>query len=572
MASSKPSVEKKWQQYFAPEELNTVFSGDLLYNSIHHADNPDRVAFRYFGMPFTYRKMYSEIDRVANAFLQNGIRKGDTVMLMVPTLPESIYCFYALNKIGAISNMVDVRLKPVQLLELAKKTKPRMLVVMSFYLKQLESVSSQLEFDKIILLRGCDSMPGAVTFWYRLGEYFNGRRRIVAKHPYYINWPEFVESGNNWTQEYTAHVTPDDIAAIYQTSGTTGFPKCVVHKNSTLDFSAALRINYLNNPQPTDTVLSILPIFAMYGFVFSIHMPLSYGMTVSIVPLFKPRNMLKLIRQHKPNYIFCVPSQLEDFARSKEQCNDFSFIKNFFVAGDVLDRNVRDQVNGLLKSGNSQAVVCPDYGMTEVGGPITIMRPNALQSDACLNGYSGIPIPLAEVCIYDNEHQAELDYGCQGEICAQTASQMVEYLNDASAYQDLIHLHPDGRMWVHTGDMGYLTNDGHLYVIGRRKRMIVRYDGTKLFPVEIEAVIKKTPGVGECCVVPVSDKEHPHGYLPVAYVENNSTEKGSRLMDRIQKQCEQNLPEHLLPSQIIIVDSIPHNSVGKIDYRKLSAE
>lgn len=557
MSGNTPSTEKKWQQFYTAKELNTSFSGELLYDAIHKVDNPDRIAFRYFGMPFTYRKMYSEIDRVANAFLQNGIRKGDTVMLMVPTLPESIYCFYALNKIGAISNMVDVRLKPVQLLELAKKTKPRMLVVMSFYLKQLESVSSQLEFEKIILLRGCDSMPASVTFWYRLGEYFNGRKRITARHPYYTFWPEFVESGNNWTQEYTAQVSPDDIAAIYQTSGTTGFPKCVVHRNSSLDFSAALRINYLNDPQPGDTLLSILPIFAMYGFVFSIHMPLRFGMTVSIVPLFKPRNMLKLIRMHKPNYIFSVPSQLEEFAQDKAQDSDFSFIKNFFVAGDVLHNNIRTRVDQLLKTGNSQAVVCPDYGMTEVGGPISLQ---------------GIPIPLAQVCIFDGEQQKELGYGCQGEICAQTASQMVEYLNDASATKDLMRIHPDGRTWVHTGDMGYLTEDGHLCYIGRKKRMIVRFDGTKLFPVEIEAVIKKTPGVGECCVAPVTDQEHPHGYLPVAYVVNNSQEPGVKLMARIQKQCETNLPEHLLPSQIIIVDSIPHNSMGKIDYRQLSAD
>lgn len=129
--------------------------------------------------------------------------------------------------------------------------------------------------------------------------------------------------------------------------------------------------------------------------------------------------------------------------------------------------------------------------------------------------------------------------------------------------------HPDGSEWIHTGDIGYLTEKGHLYVIGRSKRMIVRYDGTKLFPIEMESVIRDIDGVGECSVVPIADPNHSQGGLPFVFVVSDGTVNPICLRKDIIKQCTLQLPVFLQPYEVRVVEQLPHNSMGKIDYRKL---
>ena len=564
-----PSEEKKWLQYYNNTALQTTFSSIRLYDAIIHRQGLDRTALTYFGVKITYRFLYEQIDRVAKSFVQNGISKGDVVMLMLPTTPESVYCFYALNKIGAVPHMIDVRTPPTRLVEIANKTKPKILVVMAFYLKRLNVVCNQLNVKRIILLRGCDSMPSSVAFWYKTSEYFNGRRRIVKKNHTYSFWPEFLESGNGCRLNACVPLCHNETAVIYQTSGTTGFPKSVIHTNESLDNSAKMRNEYLKDPQPGDAVLSILPIFTMYGFVFSIHMPLRLGMTVQIVPLFKPFQMKYLVTHNKPNYIFSVPSQWEKFATDKKNIGDLSFIKDIFVAGEIIDRNLKLKLNAYLNEHNSKAEIRPDYGMTETGGSITIQIDSAKIDKPKNDGYSGIPLPYVDLCIYDNSTQTELNYNCTGEICVKTPIALKEYMHDEYETRHLRQCHPDGSEWIHTGDLGYLSENGHLYIVGRLKRMIVRFDGTKIYPIEIESIIHGIDGVCECSVVPVKDPIHLQGCLPVAFVTPEKNKCEVRLKKTIIKQCANQLPDYLQPYKVQLINEMPHNSMGKIDYNKL---
>ena len=164
MGGELPSVERKWLEYYDSEELNVVMSGSSMFDSIHHTDYTGREAFSFFGTSFTYGRFYDEIDKAAKAFVASGVKKGDIVMLMLPTLPETLYCFYAMNRIGAVSNLVDVRYTTTQLKQVVQKVRPRMLVAMTFYLRRLESVRSELGLEKIVLLRGCESLSSFIGF------------------------------------------------------------------------------------------------------------------------------------------------------------------------------------------------------------------------------------------------------------------------------------------------------------------------------------------------------------------------------------------------------------------------
>jgi len=563
-----PSEEKVWRRYYGEDELNPEFSESSMYQAVHHAGYENRAAFTFYGKTFTYMKLYEGIERTARAFIQNGICKGDVVMLMLPTLPESLYCFYALNRIGAIANMVDVRTAPGQLVEITRKTRPRMILLMDFYLERMEAVKDETGIEKIIVLRGCESFPLAVLM-YEFSELFNGRRRIVKRDGRYSFWPEFIKSGRGCARPLDAEVHADDIAAIFQTSGTTGFPKSAVHTNFNLNNSSMMKHFHMNEPLPGDKVLSILPLFALFGFVFDIHMPLRYGMTLVIVPLFKDKDMADLILRHKPNHIFSVPSQWESVVGNRRMERGLSFIKTIYVAGEVLDKSLRIKINSLLRYGGSKAEICPDYGMTETGGTISFVNPAVSDDDACDSGYSGIPMPLCNISIYDDETGREMDYNTPGEISVQVPLAVKGYYNDREATDHLFRRHPDGSVWLHTGDIGYLTEKGHLYVIGRKKRMIVRFDGSKLFPIELESVIKEVSGVSECSVVPAPDPEHSQGKVPFAFVVTENPDVQARVEKEITGICRSRLPVYLQPYGIRFIESIPRNSMGKTDYLKL---
>ena len=572
MSGELPSVERKWREYYDEAELNVEMSGSSMYDSIYNPDYVEREAFSYFGKSFTYGSFYEAIERTARAFAANGIRKGDVVMLMLPTLPETLFCFYALNRIGAVANMVDVRYTTSQLKQVVGKTKPRMLVAMTFYLRRLERVRKELGFEKIILLRGCESLSSFICFWNKFGDFFDGRLRIANRCKDYLFWSDFIESGSKCPELHKVDVKGDDVAAIFQTSGTTGFLKCVVHTNSNLNNSSMMKHFHLNDPQPGDRVLSIIPCFALFGFVFDVNMPLKYGMTLSIVPLFNVKGMASLILRHRPNHIFSVPSQWEHvIGRIKADC-DLSFIKTVYVAGEVLDKSLRLRVNEILRSGNSRAELCSDYGMTETAGTISYMDPGALKDDACGKGYSGIPMALCNVCIFDDDAGCELDYDQEGEVCVRVPFSLKEYYADSEATSELLRSHPDGKVWLHTGDTGYLTEKGHLYVIGRKKRMIVRFDGTKIFPIELESVVKTVDGVVECSVVAGPDPIHTQGHLPYVFVLPDDGVSKQTLKKEIKRCCSEKLPLYLQPHRICIVDDIPHNSMGKIDYLKLTEQ
>lgn len=569
MGAFLPSEESVWSVYYDKEEMNVKFSTSSMYEAIHHTGYENRTAFTYYGRSFTYGLMYEWIDRTSKAFMYNGIGKGDVVMLMLPTLPESLYCFYALNRIGAISNLVDVRTMPQQLEDIAHKTKPRIVVLMDFHIKRMDPIKIFPEVEKIVVLRGCESIPLAVPF-YKTGEFFNGMRKTVKNNERYVFWPEFIKTAASCTLSPDVTVEADDIAAIFQTSGTTGFPKSAVHTNFNLNNSSMMKHFHMNDPVPGDTVLSILPLFTLFGFVFDIHMPLRYGMKLAIVPLFRRNSMADLILSHKPNHIFSVPSQWESVARCRKMKCDLSFLKTVFVAGEVLDVTLRNSINNLLKDGGSKAEICPDYGMTETGGTISFVHPEASRDDVCGNGYSGIPMPLCRICIYDDETGKELGYNQPGEITVQVPFMVKGYYNDPEATSHLFRKHDDGQVWLHTGDAGYLTEKGHLYVIGRKKRMIVRFDGSKLFPVELESVINKVEGVTDCSVVGAPDPEHLQGKVPFAFVVP-ATNRNRELIEReIIQLCKSSLPVQLQPYRIKFIDQMPRNSMGKTDYLKLT--
>ena len=169
-------------------------------------------------------------------------------------------------------------------------------------------------------------------------------------------------------------------------------------------------------------------------------------------------------------------------------------------------------------------------------------------------GFSGKTVAGYEVKTFDDE------------ICVRSEMKILGYYKNEAATKELILTHPDGSQWIHTGDMGYVDDEGNIFLVGRKKRMIVRHDGSKVFPVEIEDCLTKHPLVASCAVVPMQDPKHSESKLPKAFVVLKGTKVSA---EELMTYCKDNLPEHLVPAAIEFIDALPMNANGKVDYQKL---
>lgn len=514
----------------------------------------EKAALSYFGMELTYQQLLERIDITALAFRRHGVERGDIISLALPSMPESLMCFLALNKIGAIPCMIDVRYTPEEFCKIIDRTHSKMLFIMGLYAVSLATADAQLNVEKVIVCSGADSIPKA-AWWYTFGELFNGRRKVFWKHKKFCHWKDFYNTaqGKDETEPYPW--IPDEMTALFQTSGTTGTVKSVMLSTENIMHSVFPNPPILNDLSSDDTALCILPIFAFFG-ANTLMLPLCHGLRVVVIPLAPREAFLKILTKHKPQHVFSVPAYWDFVNTEKKVKEDFSYLKSINVAGDILNTAFEKRINECLHQGNCLYDVTKAYGMTETSGIISFTPQGSKQQ--YVQGFSGKPVTCYEVKTFDDE------------ICVRAEMKFLGYYKNEEATRQLIQTHPDGSQWLHTGDMGYVDQEGNIFVIGRKKRMIVRHDGSKVFPVEIEDCLMQHPSVAACAVVPMQDPDHSESKLPKAFVVlKDANKKTSTTIEELMAYCVANLPVHFVPANIEFIDALPMNNNGKVDYKKL---
>lgn len=517
---------------------------------------PNRTAITYFGINLNYNELLDHINETVVAFRKHGVKKGDIISISLPTLPESVMCFYALNKIGAIPCMIDVRYTPAQICEIIDRTQSKMLFVMGFSCKSWAAAKVKINVEKVVVCSGADSIPG-VSFWYGIGEWFNGRKKVFLKNKKFCHWKDFIKTAQGKDEAEAYHWKPDEMTALFQTSGTTGTVKSVMLTTENILHSTFPEPPVLNDISSNDTALCCLPIFAFYG-ANALTLAFSHGMRAVVIPIVPREAFLKTIVKHKPQHIFSVPAYWDILAKEKDNKEDFSYLKTINIAGDVLNATYEKSINDFLHERGCRYDVTKAYGMTETSGVIAFTpqgSPHQYES-----GFSGKTVAGYEVKTFDDE------------ICVRSDMKLLGYYKNVVATKELIQNH-DGNLWLHTGDMGYVDEEGNVFVIGRKKRMIVRHDGSKVFPVEIEDCLVRHPSVAACAVIPIQDPDHSESKLPKAFVVlKHQSLKNATTIEKLMAYCEANLPQHLIPADIAFINALPVNNNGKVDYKKLLSD
>lgn len=562
-----PSIDKPWLRWYdsdarkIPDCDDTDIITYLKQQSAFHMNN---AAINYFGKKYTYRDMFSHIDAAASAFKALGVKQGDIVTLSLPNIPENVFCFYALNKLGAIANLIDLRMKGEKLVDAVNITASKWIVATDLFANELDAIIRSTTIQHVVIASPATSLPLGIKQLYTLK-----RKKVSMVNTAWVSWEQFIKGGREIRETYPHEISKKNPACILHTSGTTGNPKGVVLTNEVfLEMATQIKVCGLKYALG-DTFLSQVPPFLAYNIVSATNNPLTMGLEIIMLPDYQPAKFADNIYKHKPNHAIAGPADWSNFVDNpKVPLRNYSFLKSMISGSDKINVEQKKRINQILFACGCSGSILEGYGMTEIAAAAVLNVPQHNVDDSV-----GIPLPKVNVCIYDNDNNCELGYGEVGEICMSGPTVMSGYYNAPEDTANALRKHRDGVVWLHSGDIGYVNTDGNLFLIGRLKRVIVDRNGFKISPFEIEKVILNHELVMNCCVVGRDDQNSQNGKIAVAFVTLQDSPNGDSDMIRneLRMLCENALQERYRPQEIHIIDSLPLTPNGKVDYRALEA-
>lgn len=561
----KKKENNRWEKYYTKAEWNINVPDVSIYNYMSNKANNylDTIAFNYFGKTIKYKELLKQIDMCAMAFRSQGVRVGDVVTICMPNTPEGIICFYALNKIGAISNMIHPLSGEQEIKMYLNSTNSVMLVMIDVCYEKIKNIIKETNVYKTIVVSASDSMP----FWLGLGYSFTQGLKIEKprKSTEYIYYKDFLLKSYNYHGNYAVEMKKDDPAVILHSGGTTGNPKGIVLSNGNFNSLAAQSRIVFKRVEIGDRCLTIMPIFHGFGLGVSVHCPLSLGATCILVPQFDSRKFDKLLKKYKPNVLLGVPTLYEALIKTNNTDLDLSILKYVISGGDSLSNSLERRINVFLAECGSNEKINQGYGMTECLASVSLSYDKGSRE-----GSIGIPFPGSYFKIVKPGTQEELPIDTDGEICISGPTVMLGYLDNEKETNEVLQIHKDGKVWLHTGDIGLIDKNGIIYYRQRLKRMIVT-SGYNVYPSRIEEVIEEHEAVLKCSVVGI-----PHPYkleVPKAYIVlKNGYSPTLSVKSSIKKHCEKNLAKYSIPYEFEFRKSLPKTLIGKVDINKLKEE
>jgi long-chain acyl-CoA synthetase len=560
------SIDKPWRNNFCKNALNFQVPKQSIYDYMFKkaVKMKNATAIEYFSKKISYDEVLDKIEETSKAFKQYGIKEGDIVMALLPSIPESVYTIYALNKIGAIINPIDPRTKEEKLNKYVSEIHPKMIISLDMCIDNVCKVSRENNVDNIVSVSALESLPNVIKKLNKIVEIFKRKgNNFKSCDNDFIEWPDFIKNGKNYAGSTSCKYKENTLAAIIYTGGTTGTKKGVELSNENINSMVQQHASSGIPFEEGQRFLDFLPPFIAYGLVMAIHMPMSFGFTTNMVPIFEPKDFPKLILKNKPAYVFASPVHYESLLKYKGN-KDLSFLTVPVSGGDSMTAEFEKQVDEELSKDNCPAKLGQGLGMTEAGGTISVPIPGKIKI-----GSVGTPFPNTIVSIFDPISQKELKYFEKGEICFTGPSLMKQYYNNPEETQKVLKKHEDGLVWLHTGDIGYIDDEGYLFHVDRIKRIINR-GGLKVYPSEVEKIIKKDDNVSSCIVIGLSNEKERH--VPIAHVVLKDDSIKMKTEENILINCDKVLDSESIPYGIKVRESIPYTLNGKVDYKALEDE
>lgn len=516
----------------------------------------ETLALRCGDESLTFGAFFDRIRRAEAGLRAIGVGAGDLVTIFSLGTPETIIAFYAIDRIGAVANWVDMKVSPSEVEQYLLDAQSRVVLAL------------EIAFTKIYEHRGNApaeyfvSLPLAPYIPSRLAEKLHTESWKKNQSPFCLSWEDFLQEPTEDEPE-TERFT--EAAVITYTGGTTGPAKGVTLSRRAFHASLLQYIGGETEYGKGGSNLALLPPFAAFGLCQCIHVPLCLGMTVILTPLFQPDELGDLLVRYRPEQVSGTTSYWQLLLRSKAaETADLSFLKVPRSGGDAISLEMEKRLNRFLAERGCKAKLIKEYGMSEVCGIVCLNY-----GDSRREGSVGRPLPGCHIVAVHPETDVVLPCGEQGELIICSDTVMNGYYGRPEADGEVLKQDAEGRTWVYTKDIGYIEPDGSVVITGRKKRLISR-NGFKIFPIVIEECLLGTSFVEACAVV---GAESPKGEcLPVAHIVPSEGVQPEAVEQTLRARCREHLNHYMLPAAYRFRTELPLTERGKLDYRALEQE
>lgn len=556
-----------WRAYYGNTPASLDYPRLTMYQMVAETAKkyPKTLAYTFMGKGTTYEEFVQRIDRAAKGLVKLGIRKGNRVTICMPNTPQALDCFYALNRIGAIPNMIHPLSAAQEIAFYLNASHSKAVLTLDQFYGKVAEILPQLDDDcKVIIARIADELPFPLSVLYPMTK----AARQVPKLPKkgYTLWTDLTGSGKNVTLPKDTGKA-NDCGAILYSGGTTGTTKGIMLSN--LNFNAlGLQTIAASGFQSIAgmKMLSIMPVFHGFGLGIGIHTVLIGGATCILVPQFSIKEYANILIKQKPQLIPGVPTLFEALLRADGlQDADLSFLKGIFSGGDSLSPELKKKVDAFLKEHGCTEQIREGYGTTEC-----VTASCLTPKDYARSGSIGVPFPDTYYKIVKVGTTEEVEPNTEGEICVSGPTVMLGYMDNPTETAQTLRRHFDGRVWLHTGDLGFMDQDGFVYFRQRIKRMIIT-SGYNVYPSQLENIIDGHEKVLLSCVIGVKDDYR--GQRVKAYVvPMPGVEPTEELKKNILDYCSHHIAKYAMPRELEFRKELPKTLVGKVAYRVLEEE
>lgn len=557
-----------WLKYFGDMPAHLDYPKGSMYEAVRESaitkKKMNSVAYEFQGKKTNYKQFLNKIEVLGKAYKSIGIDEGDMVTVCMPNTPQGVDTFYALNRIGAVPAMIHPLSAVGEIAFYINSTQSKaVLVVDLFYEKVLEALKQVKHPVKVVVAHIKDELPFPLNMLYPL---------TVKKKPAplpkdnknVIDWPDFI-SGGKKVKLSDKFPKAEDTAVILFSGGTTGTSKGIQLTNLNMNALAAQVAANAGFTMEGLRMFSVMPLFHGFGLGVGIHTALMASGTCIIIPQFTIKTYARDVKKYKPNVIVGVPTLYEALLRSEGFDFDLSFLRGMFCGGDSLSVELKKKVDKFLKDHNATIQVREGYGTTEC-----VTASCLTPYDTYREGSIGIPLSDTYYSIVNPNNDTELPYGEEGEICICGPTVMKGYLNNAEETASTLRRHEDGNLWLHTGDLGYMDEDGFVYYKQRMKRLII-VSGINVYPSQVENAIDAHPDVLLSCAVGIPDPYKMH-VVKAFVVLRQGVEPSDKIKEEIIENCKKNVSRYGVPREIEFRTELPKTLVGKVAYRVLEEE
>lgn len=556
--------EAKWFKFYGATPHTLEYPDISLYKMIENTGEkyPEYTAYDFMGKSTKYRDFLKEVDTCAKALKHEGIKKGDAVTICLPNVPQAVIMFYAINKIGAVASMVHPLSAENEIMFYINESKSRIAITLSRFYNKFEAIKGRTQLEKVIVAKIGEALPTVKGLLYK----FVGNEPNVEESSWTISWQKFMENAKYCAENILEDGKGEDSAAILFSGGTTGTSKGILLTNLNFNALAMQTVAMAQCLKPGDVMLSIMPVFHGFGLGVGIHTMLSAGAKCVLIPQINPKEFPSLFKKQKPNYMAGVPTLFEAILRNKDMDGvDLSCMKGLFSGGDSLSIELKKKMDSFLKEHGATIQVQEGYGTTECV-TASCLTPKGHYRE----GSIGIPFPDTFYKIVTPETNEEVAPNQMGEICITGPTLMKEYINNPKETYQTLRVHDDGKTYLHTGDLGYMDEDGFVYFVQRLKRMIVT-SGYNVYPSQVENVIDAHEAVLFSTVIGVKD-DYKMQRVKAFIVLKPGFSPSDEIRESIKAHCAKSIAKYALPSEYEFRDNLPKTLVGKVAYRELEKE